>query len=244
MNNYKLYVHIAPNGKRYYGITKQQKSKYRWKNGKGYKDNQHFTNAINKYGWDNIEHIVLFDDLTESEAKELEQYFIQWYQTANPQYGYNQSLGGEGGNSGCERTDEWNKKISEAHKGKKHSEETKQKLREKNLGKIISEETKKKMSKANLGKNSPKSRPIICITTKKLFYGVREAQRQCGVAQSTIVKCCQGKKKSAGKLNGQKLIWKYVNYKHNKTYRVATIDYDHILFDVSDDVIIDYDNII
>lgn len=112
--DYKLYVHIAPNGKKYYGITKQEKVNRRWENGKGYKTNQHFTSAINKYGWDNIEHIVLQEGLDEEEAKELEQYMIQWYDTANSQYGYNISLGGEGGNA-SERT---KKKLSELRKGK------------------------------------------------------------------------------------------------------------------------------
>ena len=93
--NYKLYVHIAPNGKKYYGITKRDAA-IRWNNGKGY-DNQYFSRAISKYGWDNIEHIVIYDDLTENEAKELEQYYIQWYDTANRKYGYNITLGGEGG---------------------------------------------------------------------------------------------------------------------------------------------------
>ena len=56
-DNYKVYVHIAPNGKRYYGITKQKVEK-RWQNGKRYSNNEHFTNAINKYGWnEGFEHI-------------------------------------------------------------------------------------------------------------------------------------------------------------------------------------------
>ena len=37
--NYKVYVHIAPNGKRYYGITKK-KVERRWRNGKGYEGNK------------------------------------------------------------------------------------------------------------------------------------------------------------------------------------------------------------
>ena len=111
MNNYKLYVHICPNGKRYYGITKQE-PKRRWLSGAGYRNNQYFFRAINKYGWDNIEHIVLFDSLTEHEAKELEQYMIQWYNTANYKYGYNQSLGGDGGYSGYKLSEETKRKKS------------------------------------------------------------------------------------------------------------------------------------
>ena len=80
--NYKLYVHIAPNGKRYYGITKQDVKK-RWGYGYGYSRNQYFYKAINKYGWNNIEHIVLHEGLDKEEAQELEQYMIQWYNTAN-----------------------------------------------------------------------------------------------------------------------------------------------------------------
>ena len=45
MKEYTVYVHISPNGKRYYGITMQEVNK-RWLNGKGYRGNKHFTNAI------------------------------------------------------------------------------------------------------------------------------------------------------------------------------------------------------
>ena len=63
-NNYKVYIHInTTNGKRYYGITCQEVEK-RWKNGKGYYKNKYFTKAINKYGWDNFEHIVKDKGLT------------------------------------------------------------------------------------------------------------------------------------------------------------------------------------
>ena len=62
--NYKLYVHISPSNKRYYGITGLKKCEDRWKNGAGYANNKHFTRAINKYTWDNFEHKVLFDNLT------------------------------------------------------------------------------------------------------------------------------------------------------------------------------------
>ncbi len=184
--NYKLYLHTAPNGKRYYGITKQEPRK-RWKNGTGYKGNQHFARAIDKYGWDNIKHEVLFDNLTESEAKELEQYMIQWYDTSNRKYGYNISLGGEGCN--------------------------------------VSEETKCKISKSRKGlyggKNNPKAKSVICITTKQIFLTAQEGADYYNTQNTNISSCCKGRLKSAGKYNGQKLVWRYLNHRHNKIYRIS-----------------------
>ena len=46
--NYIVYKHTSPSNKVYIGITKQT-LKARWKNGKGYKNNEHFTYAIKKY---------------------------------------------------------------------------------------------------------------------------------------------------------------------------------------------------
>lgn len=212
MNNYKLYVHITPNGKRYYGITGQKTAKKRWRRGKGYRNNPYFTNAINKYGWDNIEHIILFDDLTEYEAKELEQYMIQWYDTANHKYGYNQTLGGEGTNGG---------KGSTYWKGKQIPEETRKKISETLKGNKLPEETKQKMSEKRKGKDNPRAKSVICITTKKIFLTAKDGANFYNIDNSHIIKCCKGKVKSAGKCNGQKLVWKYLNYKHNKNYRMV-----------------------
>lgn len=94
--NYKLYEHISPSNKRYYGIT-CQKVEDRWSNGNGYKYNEHFTRAINKYGWENFEHSILFNNLTIDEANLLEQMYISLYDTANPKYGYNNNYGGGSG---------------------------------------------------------------------------------------------------------------------------------------------------
>ena len=55
MDNYTVYKHTSPNGKVYIGITCKP-TKARWKNGKGYKNNDYFYNAILKYGWENFSH--------------------------------------------------------------------------------------------------------------------------------------------------------------------------------------------
>ena len=81
-NNKKfcVYEHLFPNGKRYIGIT-SKKPKTRWENGNGYdKDHQPVIyNAIQKYGWDNIQHNIIYDNLTEQEAKQKEKELIQYY---------------------------------------------------------------------------------------------------------------------------------------------------------------------
>ena len=204
-------------------------------NGRGY-NTQYFARAINKYGWDNIEHIVIYDDLTEDEAKELEQYMIQWYDTANPNYGYNISLGGEGGNA----SEETKRKISEAHKGKILSEETKRKISEymkgkrkgkdnHNYGKHLSEETKRKISEAHKGKNTGKdncqAKSVICITTNKVFDTITDGANYYNICKSNITNCCNGKKKSAGKLpDGTKLVWRYIDNNNNDyTYKCKKI---------------------
>lgn len=94
---WKVYMHITPNGKKYIGITGRD-TETRWKNGNGYYNHKYFFNAIKKYGWKNIEHTVIFKNLTEEEAKEKEIQLIEKYQTTNRKYGYNLTNGGSGRN--------------------------------------------------------------------------------------------------------------------------------------------------
>ena len=56
-----------------------------------------FYNAIQKYSWDGFEHIVLTDNLTKTEASNLEIDLIAKYDTTNSKNGYNISVGGLGG---------------------------------------------------------------------------------------------------------------------------------------------------
>ena len=90
---YYLYKHTTPNGKIYIGITRQE-LRLRWANGHGYKHCKHFFNAILKYGWDNIQHEVLFENLSRKEAETLEIEYIKKYKSDNRQCGYNMCSGG------------------------------------------------------------------------------------------------------------------------------------------------------
>lgn len=77
--NYTIYKHIFPNNKIYIGIT-QQKPEKRWQHGLGYRAQPLMWNAIQKYGWENIKHEILFENLTLEEAnlKEIELIIIFW----------------------------------------------------------------------------------------------------------------------------------------------------------------------
>ena len=135
------------------GVT-QQKPENRWNKGNGYRKNKHFFAAIQKYGWENIKHIV-YEVETVGEMYYLEKYLIAYYRSNDRRYGYNKSSGGEGGHMDCHHTEEQRRKQSETRKGcnnpfygKHHTEETKEKLR-----RPKTEETRKKLSETNKGKH-------------------------------------------------------------------------------------------
>lgn len=161
MDNYKLYIHVAPNNKVYVGVTSNSLSSRFGSNGNGYKTQRLFWRAIQKYGWENFQHIVLADHLSKEWAYKLEQYLILEYKSNNPLYGYNQSSGGEKSPLGSHHklSEDTKRKMSESRRGEKHplygkhhSDATKCKIRDsmignKNaLGSIRSEETRKKIS--------------------------------------------------------------------------------------------------
>lgn len=94
---YCVYMHTNKlNNKKYIGITCRS-VEVRWNNGKGYKLNRHFWSAIQKYGWDNFIHEILASDLSKEEAQKLEVELISVYNTTDENFGYNVSIGGEGG---------------------------------------------------------------------------------------------------------------------------------------------------
>lgn len=161
-----IYIHTFPNGKKYVGISKDIKRRFR--NGKGYHNQPIVRNAIEKYGWKNIRTEIIFENLTETEAKRIEIVLIALLRTAEREFGYNQTLGGEGAygrkvsdankiatgkrmsqiHKGTHLSEEHKAKISAALKGKpkNYSEAGRQRIIESNMTRGVSEETRKKMS--------------------------------------------------------------------------------------------------
>lgn len=156
MKEYCVYKHTSPSGKVYIGIT-SQKPKERWDNGRGYKNNIYFCNAIQKYGWDNMNHEVLFENLTQEEAEHKEAELIALYKSDKREFGYNIALGGRI-NSVSEET---RRKLSESHKGYVPTEEQRRKIGEAhrgekhwNYGNRMSDEMRRRISEKQKG-NKP-----------------------------------------------------------------------------------------
>lgn len=88
---YSVYEHIFPNGKKYIGISKSPEE--RWADGRGYADNTEMFKDIVRFGWDNIEHRILMENLSREEAQVLESKMIAQEATYLSTNGYNRNLG-------------------------------------------------------------------------------------------------------------------------------------------------------
>lgn len=88
-----VYVHENQmNGKVYIGKSCLPHHRF-GANGVGYNHNKAFAEDINLYGWDNFSHEILYEELTETEAYELESFLIGYYHAYDSKYGYNHQRG-------------------------------------------------------------------------------------------------------------------------------------------------------
>lgn len=103
--------------------------------------------AMAKYGIENFTYTLLEQYDNQIDTDEAEDFYIGYFQTRNPEFGYNLKPGGNVA-SGWHHTEETKKKISEATTIQMQSEEMK-----KNLSKCITKRNLEKPIKAWHGKN-------------------------------------------------------------------------------------------
>lgn len=210
---YTVYKHQnKTNGKVYVGITMQEPEKRWGNNGINYKSSPRFYSAIQKYGWDNFDHDILFENLTHDEACLKEQELIKFYNSMNREFGYNSTSGGDvfimseevrqklsqsmmGNKNGLGHpcSEEKKRKISEAQKGRTFTEEHKQKLSDAAKQRHVpcSDEKKKKLSQ-----NYPNKRKVYCEELDTIYESVQECGRQLGIPATNITKLCNGRGKT------------------------------------------------
>ena len=202
--NYTVYLHKnLKNQKVYIGQTSQSVQK-RWNNGKGYIPSPHFYAAIQKYGWDNFEHIILKEKLTAEEADYWEKYYISLYQSQQPEKGYNIL---SGGNEKLKEywSDENNRKnqsLKRKQYFKNHPEEIKEIVDRLNTFEI--NEKHRLFMKNNYNTsflkqiNEKRKIQVLCIETGKVFDSLVEASKFYNISVGNISSVLSGKRKTAG----------------------------------------------
>lgn len=196
---YTVYKHTSPSGKIYIGIT-SQRPESRWHNGRGYIDNEYFTRAINKYGWDNISHEILFVDLTKDEAERKEIELIELYKSNNREFGYNIENGG----STIGKHSEYTKlKISNSLKGERNPRYGK-KFPNQSYGRKTTMTDVERLNRSISHKGQvPINKKSVAQCDKngnfiRRFESMSKASEFTNVAIANICRCANGKRKSAG----------------------------------------------
>ena len=75
-----VYKHTSPSNK----------ALARWK-----RLHTYFFRAILKYGWNNFQHEILYSELSEKEAKQIEICLTAYYNSTDHNYEYNKTKGGD-----------------------------------------------------------------------------------------------------------------------------------------------------
>lgn len=183
---YIIYKHqCIENGKVYIGQTCQEVDK-RWRDGQGYVHSPRFYSAIIHYGWKNFTHEILEENLNFEEANQREQYWINFYDSTNPNKGYNLTIGGD------------------SHL---YTEESKNKMSNSAIKRFSDIDERKKQSerlKKAYEKNSSKwdiiKKPIRCVETGEIFSSTTEAAKWAGIISlSAFGNYFAGRSKSCGR---------------------------------------------
>ena len=168
-----VYRHISPSGKVYVGITSDSVKK-RWGRGSGYKNCPIFKHAIDKYGWNNIVHQVMFTGLSEDRAKNLEIDLIRHYK--NLGISYNVTDGGDGA-LGRYPSNETKLLMSSKKRGKPIHPNTLKAVKEhanKVRGIPLTKEVREKIQAANKGKK-PSFQTIEAL---KLYHATHPMSKE------------------------------------------------------------------
>lgn len=228
-DTYKVYMHISPSGKRYIGITCQKNINRRWQNGLGYRSQAKFYRAIQKYGWENFEHIIVLDGVSKEVAENIEIELIKKYDSRNPQKGYNVE---NGGNCFGTHSEETKRKIGLAQlgeknhmygkpspaRGRKATPKQIERNRLSHLGQIPWNKGKKMTDaqKKNIGRYirteehiqkriATLNKSVMCLETGVIYPSCKEAGLANGINRGSISNAALGKRKRAGAYH-----WKFV----------------------------------
>lgn len=144
---YYVYKHTSPSGKIYIGVTKQD-PRLRWQNGLGYRTQEYFYRAIQKYGWDSFTHEIVYQTDSYNDANNKEIELIAKHKSNDKNHGYNIESGGNLKKTVSESTKQ---KLRNHHTTPEHL----QLVLQINAKRWSDPEEHKKMSERTSGQNNP-----------------------------------------------------------------------------------------
>lgn len=206
-----VYMHVNKiNNKIYVGQTCLEPER-RWRNGGyGYKNCTYFWKAIQKYGWDNFEHIIFASNLTQEEANKIERLLIALYDTNNIDKGYNLTAGGDA----AFPSDYTRERISMNHAdvsgsnnpfyGKKHTDETKEKISKANKNRFAGDKNPM-YGVHRFGENAPgyqKGKEVVQLDIDynyiQEYITMTDTANKNGLHVASIHRCCAGTQQTCG----------------------------------------------
>ena len=180
--HYMVYKITGPDGRVYIGQTGKTLMT-RWKKGYRLKCKGRrgaIGEAIARFGKEKFTMEALCSNLTQEGAWALEAWFIDYYDSLNPEKGYNRKTGGR--DTGCH--------LSEYEKERRYSPEKR------------AEMSRRMQQRSAEGRNDAfiysdsKPRPVICVETGERYSSQTEAERLTGLHK--IHNVCHGQLKSTG----------------------------------------------
>ncbi len=212
--HYTVYKLTDPEGKVYIGCTGQTVKK-RWRNGSGYSSNSPVGRAIRALGWDSFRKEILCEKLTQEGGERLEKWFVDYYDSLNPEKGYNGFTGGRrlGATASASTrgnmqeakaaTFDGNRAISRQFR---ETSNTYYREHPEIRGEIAS-----KMSSflhspegRRFPLSSKRAKPVRCVETGEVYRSAHAAETATGLC--SIHKVCQGKRKVSGGWH-----WEYIS---------------------------------
>lgn len=209
---YLIYLHRnLINNKVYVGMTCYTKNpNHRWRNGEGYKD-QPFYEDIQKYGWENFEHIILEDQVSSRIVNQREDYWIKYYKANDPIYGYNARI-----NSTV--NDITRQHMSQNwHNNPKRAKQVSEQITLINKTIDRSGENNSMYGRKRNGINAGRKRKVQCLETGEIFETLTDASNWCNPngsnLRSHIADQIKGKRQSCGKhpITKIPLHWQYID---------------------------------
>lgn len=224
MDNYTIYIHKNKiNGKIYIGKTCQDLETRFGSNGIGYRFCPYFYHAIQKYGWNNFEHDVLFSNISSEKANILERTMIKLCHSNDSDFGYNIRKGGDGFDSEASKSlwsnPEYKERISQANKDIWNDEEYrkvraalyKEQWKDPEKRKRRSEQAVKRWAdeefhaKAQQAVLDACKTSVCCIETGEIFESITDACNKYNIHHSNLIRSIRKGCRSGG------VHWKYTS---------------------------------